>query len=137
MYVHFIKNSVVPNYGVQSIQYNTRIVSKVTHMYIVRAVKQSDSISSESIQNQDKAYGVWMGQRRTAIVVDADSRNEAIAKARKKKKRGGNNVEAARLLNEKERKTVRTGAGLRTGKNHEKPGYAGKRGKGTPLGGWK
>lgn len=105
-------------------------------MYIVKAIApvQNESIQT---QNQDKAYGVFFGGRRTSIVVDANSRSEAITKARKKKKRGGNNVEAARLLNEKERKTIRTGAWLRTGKNGEKPGYSpSKRGKGVPPGGY-
>ncbi|MBP5971513.1 hypothetical protein HW132_01865 [Brasilonema sp. CT11] len=50
-------------------------------------------------------------------------RSEAISKARKKKKRGGNNVEAARLLNESERKIANRGDWVRTGAKGQPAGY--------------
>lgn len=83
-------------------------------------------------------YGVWFKGRRTSIVVDAPSRSSAIVKARKKKKRGGEEVKRARQLKPNEKKVASSGRWLRTGKNGEKPGYnPSKRGKGVPPGGYK
>jgi phage-related protein (TIGR01555 family) len=85
------------------------------------------------VSNSDALYGVWFGGRRTPIVVNATSREEAIKKARPKKRRGGDSVDAARLLNESERKTVSSGNWVRTGTKGEKAGYKGKRGYGLPT----
>lgn len=76
------------------------------------------------------SYGIWFSGRRTPITVDARDRAEAIKKARKKKKRGGDSVERARKLTPSEIKTAKSGRWVRTGKNGEKPGYSGKRGYG-------
>lgn len=101
-------------------------------MFIVKAIPQTIKTI-----NGDKAYGVWFENRRTPIVVDAENSKEAIPKARKKKKRGGNKVERARLLNESERKTASSGRWVRTGKNGEKAGYnPNKKGSGVPPGGY-
>lgn len=78
-------------------------------------------------------YGIWFGGRRTAIVVSADSRSSAISKARAKKKRGGNNVETARVLKPNEAKVARRGDWLRTGAKGQSAGYKGKRGFGPKL----
>lgn len=82
-------------------------------------------------------YGVWFKNRRTSIVVTADSRSSAISKARKKKKRGGDEVATCRKLNESERKAIRGGRWLRTGAKGEKAGYNPSfRGSGVPPGGY-
>lgn len=75
-------------------------------------------------------YSIFFSGRRTGIVVNANSRSEAISKARKKKRRGGNEVEATRTLKGTELKQARAGKWVRNGPNNEKPGYKGRRGFG-------
>jgi len=77
-----------------------------------------------------KHYGVWFEGRRTAILPGpTESKAEAIEKARAKMKRGGNRARV-RELTPQEIKTANTGRWVRTGFNHEKPGYEGMRGYG-------
>jgi hypothetical protein len=78
----------------------------------------------------DGGWLVWFGGRRTPIAVAASSRSEAISKARKRKRRGGDNVVSARQPNESERKTAANGGWIRTGANGEKPGQSKLRGYG-------
>lgn len=82
-------------------------------------------------KNADAIYGIWFQGRRTAVVVSADNRSSAISKARKRKKRGGESVTKARVLNASESKTARSGRWVRSGPNGEPAGYnKNKRGKG-------
>jgi hypothetical protein len=77
-----------------------------------------------------KHYGVWFEGRRTAILPGpTESKAEAIEKARVKMKRGGTKAKV-RELTPQEIKTANTGRWVRTGYNHEKPGYEGIRGYG-------
>lgn len=61
-----------------------------------------------------KLWGVWFYKRRTPIVVTAPTREKAIALARKRKRRGGEEVKSARQLNEAERKAANSGRWIRT-----------------------
>ena len=74
--------------------------------------------------------GVWFEGRRTPIVVDADSRGEAISKARSKKKRGGDAVASVRVLKGTELSQARAGRWVRSGPRGEKPGQSKMRGYG-------
>lgn len=77
-----------------------------------------------------KHYGVWFEGRRTAILPGpTETKAEAIEKARVKMKRGGSRARV-RELTPQEIKTANSGRWVRTGYNHEKPGYEGLRGYG-------
>lgn len=77
-----------------------------------------------------KHYGVWFEGRRTAILHGpTESKAEAIEKARVKMKRGGEKARV-RELTPQEIKIANSGRWVRTGYNHEKPGYEGLRGYG-------
>jgi hypothetical protein len=78
----------------------------------------------------DDGWLVYFGGRRTPVAVSASDRNEAISKARKLKRRGGENVVSARLANESERKTAASGGWVRSGPNGEAPGKSKLRGHG-------
>jgi|GEM_PF-1913819 phage-related protein (TIGR01555 family) len=82
-----------------------------------------DTSASDWLFRTDSAWGVWFGGRRTPICVEAGDRSEAISKARKKKKRGGDNVDTARLLTDSERKIANSGGWVRSGAKHQPPGY--------------
>lgn len=73
------------------------------------------------VNNSDASYGVWFAGRRSPIGVDAENASEAISKARKKKKRGGNTARARRLK-PNEIRTASKGW-LRTGFKGEPAGY--------------
>lgn len=60
-----------------------------------------------------RGKAVFFEGRRTAILVRAGSRSEAISKARKLKRRGGDGVKEVRNLNTKEESQARTGKWLR------------------------
>ena len=72
---------------------------------------------------------VYFEGRRTPVAVSAESRSEAITKARKLKKRGGDAVVSARKATDEERKAASKGW-VRTGPNGEKPGESKLRGFG-------
>jgi hypothetical protein len=74
--------------------------------------------------------GVWFKGRRTPVVVNANSRQEAINKAKQNKKRGGNKVVSVRNLKGKDLRTANKGRWVRTGPNGEKPGESNLRGYG-------
>jgi hypothetical protein len=80
----------------------------------------------------DDGYLVYFGGRRTPVAVAASSRSEAISKARKLKKRGGDNVVSARKPTASEKKTASNGGWIRTGANGEAAGKSKLRGYG-PL----
>lgn len=62
-----------------------------------------------------KIYGVWLKGRRTAAVVTAETRSQAISKVRKKKVVGASNpVVAAKVLTGQDLKDVRAGKWIRT-----------------------
>ena len=74
---------------------------------------------------------VWFGGRRTAIATAASNRSEAIAKTKKKLKRGDTGkVVTARRATADEQKLLNKGVWVRTGPNGQKPGFGGMRGKG-------
>ena len=66
---------------------------------------------------------VFFGGRRTGIAVRAETRSNAISKARSKKRRGGSNVVAARKMSKSERKIAGKGRWVRTGPKGQKAGY--------------
>lgn len=80
--------------------------------------------------------GVWFEGRRTAIIVRAKKRSEAISKARAKLRRGGTAVKKVRQLNSSELRQAKRGAWVRSGPNGERAGYEGMRGQGPPVGGY-
>lgn len=95
----------------------------------VEAVRDEDT-DEFSEGDFAEVWGVWFSGRRTAILVRADTRSEAIAKARKRKRRGGDGVDSARHLKDWEKKQASGGKWLRSGAKGEKAGYGGKRGFG-------
>jgi hypothetical protein len=52
---------------------------------------------------------IWFSGRRIPVAVSAESRSEAISKARKLKKRGGDKIVSARQPNASEKKTAANG----------------------------
>jgi hypothetical protein len=82
----------------------------------------------------DDGYLVYFGGRRTPVAVSASSRSEAISKARKLKKRGGDNVVSARKPTASEKKTAANGGWIRTGANGEAAGKSKLRGYGPKPG---
>lgn len=62
----------------------------------------------------DKPYGIWTSNRSTPIVVGADSRSEALKKARKKMKKGYGTIKNAKALKGKDAKDARQGKWVRT-----------------------
>ena len=75
-------------------------------------------------------WGVYFSGRRTPVVVSATGRTEAISKARKSKRRGGEAVSSARTLKGLDARNARAGKWVRTGPNGEKPGKSNLRGYG-------
>ncbi|MEM9947803.1 MAG: hypothetical protein AAF810_17335 [Cyanobacteria bacterium P01_D01_bin.36] len=73
---------------------------------------------------------VYFSGRRTPVVVNANSRSQAISKARIAKKRGGNDVVSVRTLTGTEAKQARAGRWVRTGPKGEKPGKSNLKGYG-------
>lgn len=70
-----------------------------------------------------KPYLVWFSGRRTPIAIRAKGSSQAVSKARKLKRRGGDAVAKVRQATESEQKTAASGGWIRTGPNGEKPGY--------------
>jgi hypothetical protein len=95
---------------------------------------RSDEDDVDVEERSDGGWLVYFGGRRTPVAVSASSRSEAISKARKLKKRGGENVVSARRANASERKTAANGGWIRTGANGEKPGQSKLRGYGPKPG---
>ena len=82
-----------------------------------------------------KKYGVWFAGRNTAVVVSADSRSQAITKARELKRRGGNEVVSARPLTGTSLKQANSGKWVRErsdGKSPAKSSVGKGRGQGPP-----
>jgi SPP1 gp7 family putative phage head morphogenesis protein len=77
-----------------------------------------------------KGYLVWFEGRRTCVAVAANSKKEAIAIARQRKKRGGDKVVKVRRPTPAEVKIAEKGKWIRTGPNGEKPGEGDTRGFG-------
>jgi hypothetical protein len=100
-----------------------------------RLKKRKEKADSQDLlgiatDRSDDAWLVYFGGRRTPVAVSASDRNEAISKARKLKRRGGDNVVSARLANESERKTAAGGGWVRSGPHGEAPGESKLRGHG-------
>jgi hypothetical protein len=95
--------------------------------------RKRKGISSSNSQTKNSPKGVWFGGRRTAILVRAKDRAEAIRKAKKKLKRGESSKANVRNLTSSEIKSVKGGKWLRTGYKHQKPGYKGIGGYGPAL----
>ncbi|MEL7494638.1 MAG: hypothetical protein AAGJ95_11845 [Cyanobacteria bacterium J06554_11] len=74
--------------------------------------------------------GVWFEGRRTPVVVNADTRSQAISKARSAKRRGGNKVVSVKTLTGTQASQARAGKWVRTGPNGEAPGKSKLRGYG-------
>ena len=66
--------------------------------------------------------GVWFEGRRTPVVVSANTRSQAISKARKAKRRGGDKVISVRTLTGTAATQAKAGKWVRTGPNGEAPG---------------
>ena len=82
-------------------------------------------------------WGVWFKGRNTPVVVTANTRSEAISKARRRKIRpkGSVPVVSARQLTSSERKSDRSGNWIRTrsdGKSPSKSSVGQGRGQGPP-----
>lgn len=75
-------------------------------------------------------YLVYFVGRRTPVAVSAESRSNAVSKARENKQRGGDEVKSVRLATPEERSTAAGGGWIRTGPNGEKPGESKLRGYG-------
>jgi hypothetical protein len=84
----------------------------------------------EKSERRDDRYLVYFGGRRTPVVASAETRSEAISKARERKKRGGDRVVSARVANAGEEKVIRSGKWVRSGPNGEAPGGSKLRGHG-------
>lgn len=106
-----------------------KTLSKQHREAISRGMKKK---KSDSKKKKAAVKGVWFEGRRTAIVVDATSRSEAISKAKAKKKRGGEKVAGVRNLKGSELSQAQKGRWVRSGLKGEKPGYGEKRGYGPP-----
>lgn len=89
--------------------------------------------------DDSKPYLVWFQGRRTPVACRAETRSQAISKARDLKKRGGEKVVKVRQATEEEQKTAAKGKWIRTGPNNESPGYdrESKRGYGPKPKGYK
>jgi hypothetical protein len=74
-----------------------------------------------STNNGDRGMGVWFEGRRTGTLVRARNKAEAVEKAAKAKKRGGEVVNVRNLTKEEEA-IAQKGRWVRTGPNGEKPG---------------
>jgi len=70
-----------------------------------------------------KPYLVWFQGRRTPVACRAESRSQAISKARKLKKRGGENVVKVRIATDQEQKVAAKGGWIRSGPDGQEPGY--------------
>ena len=73
----------------------------------------------------DEGWIVFFQGRRTGTCVNATSRSEAISKARKSKKRGGNKVVSARKMNASEKKTANAGKWVKSRPPGFKPSMRG------------
>jgi hypothetical protein len=93
---------------------------------------QHYSIDSSDLSDRaDTGMGVRFAGRNTGILVDADSRSSAIAKARKKKKRGGDAVEEVWALTSAQKAQSDKGNWVRTvGKDERHLASEGRRGQG-------
>ena len=89
-------------------------------MFIGKVDKLIKFSASKSV-----GWKVFFGGRRTANLVRASSRSEAISKARKNKKRGGDNVVSASQLTSKEKKQSDSGKWIRTRSPKFKKGMRG------------
>ncbi|MGB3642323.1 MAG: hypothetical protein WBA39_32780 [Rivularia sp. (in: cyanobacteria)] len=93
-------------------------------------VDEDEEQEPEEVEQRADGVGmVFFGGRRTGIAVSAKDRNEAIRKARKKKKRGGSSA-TARQMNATERRQAKAGRWVRIGAKGEKPGQLKIRGYG-------
>lgn len=72
-----------------------------------------DSIENQT-KNADAGWLVFFEGRRTGVAVAAETRSQAISKARKRKKRGGNKVVSARRLTSQETKTAAAGKWIKS-----------------------
>jgi hypothetical protein len=93
---------------------------------------QHYSIDSSDLSDRaDTGMGVRFAGRNTGILVDADSRSEAISKARKKKKRGGDKVEEVWTLTAAQKAQSAKGAWVGTvGRDERHLASEGRRGQG-------
>lgn len=95
-----------------------------------RRISGSTPQEKEKKAKNNKGWLIWFEGRRTAVAVSARSKQEAIEKARKGKKQGGEDIVTVRRPTEAERRISDRGGWIRTGPNGEKPGQGDLRGYG-------
>jgi hypothetical protein len=80
----------------------------------IEAMVMMDSIEEGATVNADVGWLVFFEGRRTGVAVAAETRSQAISKARKRKKRGGEKVVSARKLTAAETKTAAAGKWIKS-----------------------
>jgi hypothetical protein len=110
--------------------YDTKL-SKLPQEQIDREYSEFANRAGFRVDRADAGMGVRFSGRNTGILVDADSRSEAISKARKKKKRGGDKVEEVWALTPAQKAQSDKGNWVRTvGRDERHLASEGRRGQG-------